>query len=64
MEIVYLLLAISIALVVVIAAAFIWAVNHHQFDDLQGPGHRVLADDDGPAPHHEITPALDHDRYQ
>ena len=27
-------------------AAFIWAVKRGQFDDLEGPGHRVLMDDD------------------
>jgi cbb3-type cytochrome oxidase maturation protein len=30
--------------------AFFWAVGHGQFDDLEGAGHRILIDDDGPAP--------------
>lgn len=48
MEIVYLLLSISVLLVIVIVGVFVWAVNHQQFDDLVGPGHRILSDDDAP----------------
>ena len=25
--------------------AFIWAVNHHQFDDMDSPAHQILYDD-------------------
>lgn len=46
MEIVYLLLGISVCLVTAIAILFIWAVNHRQFDDLEGPGYRILEDQD------------------
>ena len=28
--------------------AFIWAVKSGQFEDLQGPAHRILMDDDDP----------------
>jgi nitrogen fixation-related uncharacterized protein len=28
--------------------AFIWAVKTGQFDDLEGPAHRILMDDDDP----------------
>lgn len=34
--------------------AFFWAVGHGQFDDLEGAGHRILIDDDGPAPPHPL----------
>ena len=31
-----------------IAIAFWWSVKSGQFDDLEGPGFKVLMDDDGP----------------
>lgn len=46
MEIVYLLIPVSVALVFAIAAAFWWSVRSGQFDDLEGPGFRILMDDD------------------
>ncbi len=49
MDILYLLIPLSLALVLLIGAVFWWAVRSGQFEDLEGPGHRVLMDDDGPA---------------
>lgn len=46
MEIIYLLIPLSIVLVGLIIAGFFWAVNSGQFDDLQGPAHRILQDQD------------------
>ncbi len=46
MDILYLLIPISLALVAVIALAFLWAVRSGQFDDMEGPAHRILMDDD------------------
>ncbi|HEX6735484.1 MAG TPA: cbb3-type cytochrome oxidase assembly protein CcoS [Azonexus sp.] len=46
MESVYLLIPISVLLVFGIAGAFWWSVRSGQFDDLEGPGFRVLMDDD------------------
>ena len=46
MEILYLLIPLSVALVFVIGIAFWWSLRSGQFDDLEGPGHRVLMDDD------------------
>lgn len=46
MEILYLLIPLSLALSVVIVWALIWAVNNGQFDDLEGPAHRILDDSD------------------
>ena len=46
MESVYLLIPVSVLLVFGIAIAFWWSVRSGQFDDLEGPGHRVLMDDD------------------
>jgi cbb3-type cytochrome oxidase maturation protein len=51
MDILYLLVPLSVVLAVCIGAAFWRAVDTGQFDDLDTPGVRVLADDDGiPAP--------------
>ena len=46
MDIIYLLLPLSLVLVVVIVWAILWAVKSRQFDDLEGPAHRILMDDD------------------
>lgn len=48
MESIYLLIPVSVILVFAIAAAFWWSVRSGQFDDLEGPGFRVLMDDDVP----------------
>ena len=45
MEILYLLIPLSVALVFVIGVAFWWSLRSGQFDDLEGPGHRALMDD-------------------
>ncbi len=29
-------------------AGFLWSLRSGQFDDLEGPGFRILMDDDGP----------------
>ncbi len=46
MESLYLLIPLSIVLVFVIAALFWWSVRSGQFDDLEGPAHRILMDGD------------------
>jgi cbb3-type cytochrome oxidase maturation protein len=48
MESIYLLIPISVILVFGIAVAFWWSVRSGQFDDLEGPGFRVLMDEDQP----------------
>ena len=48
MDILYLLIPLSIVLAVAIGAAFWIAVDGGQFDDLDGPAVRVVADDDVP----------------
>ena len=50
MEILYLLIPLSVVLVFLIGAVFWWSVNNGQFDDMEGPGYRVLMDDDRPKP--------------
>lgn len=49
MESVFLLIPISVLLVFGIAVAFWWSVRSGQFDDLEGPGFRVLMEEDHPA---------------
>jgi cbb3-type cytochrome oxidase maturation protein len=46
MEILLLLLPLSVVLVFLIGVAFWWSVDSGQFDDLEGPAHRILADED------------------
>jgi len=50
MESVYLLIPVSVILVFGIAIAFWWSVRSGQFDDLEGPGFRVLMDEEQPMP--------------
>ncbi len=46
MNIIYLLIPIALMLVGLGIAAFLWAVKSGQFEDLEGPAHRILFDDD------------------
>ncbi len=46
MDILVLLIPLSVVLVFLIGAGFWWCVRSGQFDDLEGPAHRILADDD------------------
>ena len=48
MDILYLLIPLSLVLVFVIGAVFWLAVDSGQFDDLEGPAHHILQDDDRP----------------
>lgn len=46
MSILYLLIPLSLVLLAFAIWAFFWAVKSGQFDDLEGPAHRILFDDD------------------
>lgn len=48
MDILYLLIPLSVALVFVIGAVFWLALKGGQFDDLESPGLDVVLDDDKP----------------
>ena len=48
MDVLLLLVPMSVVLVLLIGVAFLWSVRSGQFDDLDGPAHRILADDDLP----------------
>jgi cbb3-type cytochrome oxidase maturation protein len=49
MDILILLIPLSLVLVGVIAWVMLWAARSGQFDDLEGPAHSILMDDDAPA---------------
>ena len=46
MDILYLLIPLSVVLAFAVGAAFWWALQAGQFDDLEGPAHRILTDDE------------------
>ena len=46
MESLYLLIPMSLIVVAVIVLILYWAVKGGQFEDLEGPGHSILMDDD------------------
>jgi cbb3-type cytochrome oxidase maturation protein len=50
MDIVFVLIPLSVVLVFLIGAVLWWAIERGQFDDLEGPAHRILMDDDRPPP--------------
>jgi cbb3-type cytochrome oxidase maturation protein len=48
MEILYLLIPLSVVFVFLIGVVFWWALRSGQFDDLEGPGLKIILDDDTP----------------
>lgn len=48
MEIVYYLVPIALVILAVAVGIFFWAVKSGQYDDMEGPAHRILMDDDAP----------------
>ena len=46
MEIIYLLIPVSLLLLAGILWVLLWAVRDGQYDDLEGPAHRILMDED------------------
>jgi len=44
----YILVPLSVVLVFAIGLIFWWSVRSGQFDDLEGPGFRVIVDDQDP----------------
>ncbi len=42
------LIPISVAIVALILCVLWWAARSGQFDDLEGPAHAILMDDDNP----------------
>ncbi|TFH88649.1 cbb3-type cytochrome oxidase assembly protein CcoS [Billgrantia azerbaijanica] len=52
MTILYLLIPLSLILLGLAVWAFFWAVKNDQFEDLEGPAHRILFDED----ENDLTP--------
>ncbi len=48
MDILILLIPLSLVIVGIIAWIMLWAAKNGQFDDLEGPAHSVIMDDDSP----------------
>ncbi len=48
MSILFLLIPLGMIFLGVAIWAFLWAVRSGQFDDMEGPAHRILMDDDDP----------------
>jgi cbb3-type cytochrome oxidase maturation protein len=62
MDILLLLIPLSVLLVLLVGAGFWWSVKSGQFDDLEGPAHRILADDDTPKAAQEHAGGVDNSR--
>lgn len=45
MEVIYLLVPLSLAFLGIAIWIFFWAVRTAQFEDLEGPAHRLILDD-------------------
>ena len=60
MNILLLLIPISLVLLGVAVAAFVWAVKRGQFDDLDTPALDILEDNDRPAPPPQRNPESAH----
>ena len=56
MESLYLLIPLSLVIVAIAVWIFIRASETGQFDDLVGPAHSILMDDDRPAPQAPADP--------
>lgn len=57
MSILLVLIPISLLLLGIAIAAFVWAVKRGQYDDLDTPALDILVDDERPAPLRDAPPA-------
>lgn len=55
MEILYLLIPLAAIVMIIALFGLIWAIRSGQFDDLKGPAHRILMDDDDPRVPHNAS---------
>ena len=62
MEILYLLVPLAVILAGVIVWAFLWSIRSGQFDDLEGPAHRILMDEDNSTDHDPDKPPAQKER--
>ncbi len=47
MDILFVLVPLSLILVALAVIVFLWMSENGQFEDLDGPAHQILMDDDG-----------------
>lgn len=45
MEVIYLLIPLSLAFLALAVWFFLWAMKTEQYEDLEGPAHRIILDD-------------------
>lgn len=45
MEVIYLLIPLSLVFLSASVWLFFWAIKSEQYDDLEGPAHRIILDD-------------------
>ncbi|UCE89635.1 MAG: cbb3-type cytochrome oxidase assembly protein CcoS [Pseudomonadota bacterium] len=48
MEILYMLIPLAVLVMAIALVGLVWAIRSGQFEDLEGPAHRILMDDDDP----------------
>ncbi len=46
MEVIKLLIPIALLLIALVIIVFLWAVRSGQYEDMEGPAHQILMDDD------------------
>lgn len=56
MEIIFLLIPIALILAGLMVWALMWAIKSGQFDDLEGPAHRILMEEDDVVDEADHTP--------
>lgn len=59
MSILFLLIPLGMIFLGAAIWAFLWAVRSGQFDDMEGPAHRILMDDDDPRIPGQSRPSKD-----
>ena len=64
MDVLYLLIPISLIFVAIVAWVFIWSVKSGQYDDMEGPAHEILMDNDAIQPAEEDKQSPAHNKAQ
>lgn len=64
MEVLFLFVPLSMLVVAGLVWAAFWAIRNNQYEDLEGPAHRILMDDDDPRipTNQEDHPVADDDK--
>jgi cbb3-type cytochrome oxidase maturation protein len=55
------LIPMAVVIMIIAVGAFIWTVKSGQYDDMEGPAHRILMDDDDPMIPRSARPAEEKD---